>query len=207
MSDGQPERASRQRRRRLIRSIRLPHISGKASALGLVICFALTAVFVPMAVRLPLWVDFEFVVAAWWLIWAGVLARLLYLGRYVTDDHHFGEPRRWFGSFAEDWSISSVLQSVSRGFLGGFDGCLFALFLIFAFAALLWAAWFVVEIAAPLVAFLLYFLIRAMLAQVLNDNHGCRGRIAAAVGRGVLWATLYTAPLAGVVWLVHRLHG
>jgi hypothetical protein len=65
----------------------------------------------------------------------------------------------------------------------------------------------VVEVAVPLVAFLVYVLVRSMLARVLNDDQGCRGRLVSSVGRGLLWATVYTAPLAGVVWLIHRVHG
>jgi hypothetical protein len=61
--------------------------------------------------------------------------------------------------------------------------------------------------AAVMVAFVLYLLIRGMLAQVANARLRCRGRMVRSFAFGVLWATLYTAPLAGFVWFVHRLHG
>src|SRR5262249_10174101 len=82
----------------LARRLRLPRLSGKVSAAWLVCCFALTAVLIPMALRLPRWVEFEIVLAAWWAIWLAVLAGLLYTGRRVTDDHRLGEPRNWFSS-------------------------------------------------------------------------------------------------------------
>jgi hypothetical protein len=193
MNDVQPKPTGRRRRRELIEAIRLPHVSGKASAAWLLACFALTAALVPMAVRLPLWIDFEIVLAGWWVIWAAVLARLLYLGRAVSDDHRLGEPRRWSG--LGDWPFPEIPFDL--------EGCAWALVLV----ALVGAAWIVVEVAVPLVAFLLYCLVGGMLAQILNYDHRCQGRLGRALGRGVLWATVYTAPLAVVVWLVHRIHG
>jgi hypothetical protein len=72
--------------------------------------------------------------------------------------------------------------------------------LIVAFFAL----WFLIEIAIPLVLFILYCMARGMLAAVVNDRHRCRGRLGPALAWGFLWATVYTAPLAGVVWFVHH---
>jgi hypothetical protein len=65
---------------------------------------------------------------------------------------------------------------------------------------------FVVQ-AALLLAFVMYFLIRGMLAQVANSRPRCRQRLGRSLAFGILWATVYTAPLAGLTWLVHRLHG
>lgn len=200
------EDAGRQRRRKLIKAIRLPHVSGKASAGWLVACFALTAAFIPMAVRLPLWIDFEMVVAVWWVIWVGVLARLLYVGRPVSDDHKLGQPRFWLQSV---FGPSKSAASSTWGWWPMWDveGCAFVFVVIILLCALAFAARVVVEVAVPVVAFLLYLLVRGMLATVLNYDHGCRGRIVRSAARAVLWATLYTAPLAGIVWLIHRVHG
>jgi hypothetical protein len=170
------------------------------------VCFALTAALIPMAVRLPLWIDFEIILAVWWLIWVAVLTRLLYLGRIVRDDHRLGEPRQWFDEDSRP-SASGLASSWLWFTPFEIDGCVFALVVVAALVALVWAAWFVVEIAVPAVAFLLYFLMRAMLAQAINVEHGCRGKLGSALARSIVWATVYTAPLAGVVWLVHRLHG
>ena len=67
-------------------------------------------------------------------------------------------------------------------------------------------AWLLVEVAIPVVLFLLYFAVRGMLIQVIKDRHDCRGHLARAVTWGALWATVYTAPLAGAVWFVHFVH-
>jgi len=60
-------------------------------------------------------------------------------------------------------------------------------------------------VAIPLVLFLLYLVPRGMLSHVINDRHHCKGRLAKSLGWALLWATLYTAPLVGVVWYVHFL--
>ncbi len=205
MGEANSEIAGRERRRKLIKAIRIPLVSGKASAALLVVSIALTAALIPMAVRLPLWIDFELVLGAWWLIWTAVLARLLYTGRRISDDHRMAAPRRWFGS--DRPAASSVADWFSWPLVFDAEGCAWIAFVAVAFFFLLGAAWFVVEVAVPLVAFLLYLLMRSMLARVLNDDHDFRGRLVASVARGLLWATVYTAPLAGVVWLVHRVHG
>ena len=65
------------------------------------------------------------------------------------------------------------------------------------------AFWFLIEVAIPAVAFLLYFIVRGMLARVANDDHGCQGRLPRALTWGCVWAGLYMAPLAFLVWLGH----
>jgi hypothetical protein len=206
MNDVELDRPDRQRRRRLIKAIRLPHVSGKASAAWLVVCFALTAALIPMAVRLPLWVDFEIVLSVWWVIWAGVLARLLYVGRPVSDDHSPGQPRPWYRAAFEPAKAASDSPWWWFGMWDS-EGCAIVFILIFFVFALFFAAWLVIEVAIPAIAFLLYFTVRGMLATVLNYDHGCQGRVVRSAVRAVLWATLYTAPLAGFVWLIHRVHG
>src|SRR2546423_12073193 len=67
--------------------IRLPMVSGKASAAALLACLALTALLVPMTVHEPIWIDVEFVLMGWWFLWTGALAYLLYTGQRVSDDH------------------------------------------------------------------------------------------------------------------------
>jgi hypothetical protein len=207
MDDLQTEKAARKRRRKLIESIRIPHVSGKASAAGLVACFALTAVLIPMAVRLPLWVDFEIVLAAWWVVWAAALGWLFYHGQPVADDHRLGEPRWWFGSLFQRSGRRYDSDSLWWLGVGEPEGCALVIAVFVGIVVLAGAVWLVVEVAVPVVAFLLYFLVRGMLARALNTDHGCQGRVLSAVSRGLLWATVYTAPLAGLVWLIHRVHG
>lgn len=193
----------------LAERVRLPNLSGKASAAWLAFCFLLTAVLIPMALRLPRWVEFEFVLACWWAIWLVVLTWWLATGFRVSDDYRFRKARNWFGS-SED----------RRGMLGSdsgwwdwfpwvvpdIEGCGAILAVIAGLILLIGAIWFLFEVAIPVVLFLLYFAVRGMLAQVVNDRHHCRGHIARAFAWGILWATAYTAPLAGVVWFIHFIH-
>ena len=51
------------RRASLAKRVRLPRLSGKASAAWLFVCFGLTAALIPMVLRLPRWVEFEIVLA------------------------------------------------------------------------------------------------------------------------------------------------
>ena len=66
--------------------------------------------------------------------------------------------------------------------------------------------WVLIELVIPALAFVAYFLIRGMLAHVANDQHRCKDNWSRALAWSVLWATLYTAPLAVVVWLAHVVH-
>jgi hypothetical protein len=43
------------------------------------------------------------------------------------------------------------------------------------------------------------------LTRVGRDRHGCEGHIGKSLGWDVLWASLYTAPLAVIVWLARGL--
>ncbi len=180
---------------------RLPRLSGKASAAWLVCCFALTAALIPLPLGLPLWVRFEVVLALWWLIWLVALTAILHAGRQVTDDHQMHEPRSWFS--ADSWrSSDSWSDGFFWGCLWGSDGILVVLGLIL----LVGVVWLLVELAVPLLLFLLYFTARGMLANAVNDRHNCRGRLRRSLAWGSLWATAYTAPLALAVWLVHYAH-
>lgn len=191
----------------LANRVRLPRLSGKASAVWLVICFVLTAVLIPLVLRLPRWIEFEIVVGVWWVIWFAVLATILYRGQRVTDDHQFGQPRKWFSSDASGQPARSGDPNAAwwDGFFWGWfwdDAVLVVLGLI----VLLGLIWLLVEIAVPILLFMLYFLARGMLARVVNDRHRCKGNVPRALGWGFTWATAYTAPLAMAVWLIHFAH-
>jgi hypothetical protein len=189
--------------------VRLPRLSGKASAAWLVVCFGLTAVLIPMALRLPRWVAFEIVLAVWWAIWLAVLTRLLYTGQRVADDHQMREPRPWFA--ADKAKQQERKKDPDRAWWDGFFwGWLWgdsdAFLIVLGLFLLLGAIWFLFEIAILVLLFLLYFVARGMLARVVNDRHHCRGRLGRALGWGLVWATVYTAPVAAAVWFVHYVH-
>jgi hypothetical protein len=189
------------------RRLPLPRLSGKAIAVSLVVCFGLTAVLIPMVFRLPRWINFEIVLALWWSVWLFVLTWLLFTGRLVTDDHQLGKPRRWFQvdfpAILPSLDLFDILTSpFSYKLSDEMIGCALGVLLI----AIVAVIWILIELAIPLILFLLYFVTRGMLAQVVNDRHYCKGRLGRALSRGVLWATAYTAPLAAAVWYVHYVH-
>jgi hypothetical protein len=176
---------------------RPPRVSGKFVAAWLTVGFLLSAVLVPMALHLPIWVDAEIVLAIWWAVWFGVLSWILYTGRRVTDDHRWSSPRKWVSS--------EVPSAVSEGCVWlpfEAEGCL----ILLALVALVFAAWFLIEVAIPALMLLVYAVVRGMLAHVANDRHRCRGNLARSVVWAFFWATLYTAPYAAAVWLVHFIH-
>jgi hypothetical protein len=192
------------------RHVRLPRLSGKASAAWLVICFILTAVLIPMALSLPQWIEFEIVLAAWWLIWFAVLTRLLFTGQRVTDDYQMHNPRRWFGSSSGKKPEKKTSSGGSWwwwdwGPIDG-EGFLIVIGIIIALIVLFGVIWFLFEVGIPVILFLLYFVSRGMLARVINDRHHCRQRLRRSLAWGLLWATVYTAPLAAAVWAVHAVH-
>jgi hypothetical protein len=214
-----PSENPRSRKRALTRSVRLPMVSGKASALVLAACLLLTAgCIIPMAWGLPRWIDFEIVLAAWWVIWAAALARLLYGGHRISDDHVLAEPRNWFravfgGSGDKKKKSGGGSSGGSSGWslldgLGGaaeFEGCLVGIGVVLALFVAFVGFWLLIEIVIPGIAFFMYFIIRGMLARVANDDHGCAGNWLRATLWGAFWATVYVAPLALLVWLAHEM--
>ena len=194
--------------------IRSRRISGKGTAALLVLCLLIAAILVPFVLRLPVWIEFELVLAFWWVIWFVILTTLLYQGLRVSHDHAGHEPRSWltgkrlFGSKKYD----SVSQENSRPSpvldlfpdIGGVDGegCLFFIVILVLVAGV----WLLFELALPAIFFLLYAISRGMIAQVTNDRHRCRNQLGRSLIWGFTWATLYTAPLALAVWMVHLAH-
>jgi len=170
--------------------LQLPCVSGRWTVFWLLVCFILTGVLIPLILKLPKWIEFEIVVGIWWLLWAMILTKLLYTGEQVLDDHSLKKPNDWLG-------IGNAGDVSGCG--GDSEGCVVLLGLVVA----LILVWFLIEIAIPLVFFLLYFLIRAMLAHVINERPSCQGNLVYSLFRGLLWATLYTLPLAGSIWAIH----
>jgi hypothetical protein len=186
-------------------------LSGKAAAAWLVVCLLLTAVLIPMALRLPRWIKFEIVLGVWWVVWFGVLTTFLYRGLRVADDHALHQPRNWFSGWFSSGKGNSRKQSEPGGswwdgfFWGWFVGDELLL-LVIAAVVLIGGIWLAFEVAIPVLLFLLYFVARGMLAGVANDRHRCRGRLARSIAWGFTWATVYTAPLAAAVWFIHFVH-
>lgn len=183
-------------RQRLSQRLRLPEVSGKWTVLWLLMCLIVTGLFIPFVLKKPLWIELEIVVGIWWLIWGVVLTKLLYKGEQVADDHKHHKPRDWFG-MGQSGSSSPDLSGCANG--ADFEGCAVLIGLILA----LIAVWFLIEFALPILFFMLYFLIRGMLVHAVHEKPYCRGNLTWSAFRGFLWATIYTAPLAGTIWFVH----
>src|SRR5262249_23060679 len=139
-----------------------------------------------------------------------------YTGQRVTDDHAMQPPRSWFGARQDrppgrrrtDGGGGTWYDWLGGGWDAPLDaeGCAIALLIVVGLILLVGGLWLIIEIAIPLVWFLLYLMVRGMLAMVINDRHRCRGRLGRSVGWALVWASAYTAPLALAVWFIHHLH-
>src|SRR3954453_22699986 len=96
------------------RKVRLARLSGKATAGWLVVFLLLIGVLIPAVVKLPFWLDFEIVLAVWWLVWLAGLGRPLYTGQRVTGGHQLGEPRNWFSTGKEEPTKTDPLDSPKK---------------------------------------------------------------------------------------------
>jgi hypothetical protein len=203
MDDAEPAAHRAERRQRVVKAVRLPILSGKASVLAMIGCFLVPALLIPLVFRQPLWIDFEIVVACWWLIWVIALTLILYHGHKVSDDHAMKEPRSWgLKNWVSGWNLGDIgLFDFSPSVDG--EACAIGCLILAALPLLVLLIWVLWEVAIPLLAFVAYVLVRAQLAHVANDKHGCEGSLIKAPLWGILWATIYTAPLAGLIWFVH----
>jgi hypothetical protein len=218
--DAAEERARKRMGLKPLRTaLKLPMVSGRSSALVLVLCLVMTAaIVVPLARKMPPWIEAELVVAGWWIVWAVALSLLLHRGWRVSDDHEWSAPRNWLawgsksssqssGASAGDGCLSALdIPTFDLG-VGSAEGCGEAcagvILVVVAVVVLFFAAWFVIEVAIPAGALVAYLLIRGMLARVLNDKHGCENSWLRAGTWGAFWATVYIIPLALIVWLIH----
>jgi hypothetical protein len=183
-------------------------ISARTTAVIVGFCLLVSGVLLPVALRLPRWIEFEIVLAVWWALLAGLLAVLLLRGTRVREDHEFRvrwnlpelESEKPQPTETTNWW--HVVDLADPGCVG-FDGCGGMLVGIVLAAVAFAAAWFVVELVFPAIFFLLYWLVVKAIARVANDHHDCEGSPFRAIEWGMLWATAYTLPIGAVVWCVH----
>jgi hypothetical protein len=180
--------------------------SGKASAAILVLCFVLASVLIPVAAHLPHWIEFEIVFGVWWVIWSISLAVLLYRGSGLADDAA-APSLRWSGSEVSGQDIGCATRGLGHGCtaMDG-SGCGEAIAGLALLVVVIIGIWVMIEIVFPAIAFGLYLAIRGMLARVVNERPECKGNVLRSLAHGVLWATVYTAPLALIVWTFHAVH-
>lgn len=184
-------------------------VSGVWTATLLLGCMVVVSITVPGLLHRPRWIEAELVVAAWWAIWAVTLSVLLYRGWRLSDDHVLAPPRVPWDRSRKGSKSEALSDALSWGCdpigCGDLAGCGETAFVLTLVAAILGAVWLMVELAVPALFFLAYFLVRTSLARVANDHHDCERHLGRALGWGLVWASLYAAPLALVIFVAHRL--
>jgi hypothetical protein len=192
-----------------------PRVSGKVTALVVVVSLVAAAVLVPAAVRLPRWVEAEMVIGLWWLVMAVTLVVLLYRGFRMQDDLVYFMPWDRPASSARQRSAKptkkrSTGSGCDPGCDPGFDcsgadgeGIIGIVVVGLALVVAFGAAWLMVEIAMPLVFFLMYSLLMRAIRRAARDQRGCEGDLAKSLAWGMLWATIYVVPIAALTWGAH----
>jgi len=87
----------------------IPGLSMTRAVIVLVGCLVLSAVLFPTLLRLPRWIEFELVVAAWWVVWVVALTYLLYTGRGLIDDFRVEQLPRFGRRHAASPSTSTAM--------------------------------------------------------------------------------------------------
>ncbi len=189
----------------------VPMLSGRVTALSVLGAFVVAASVLPLALKLPAWVEVELVVSALFLLLWGTLAGLLYSGYRLREDHAIVLP--WGGSAATRPAAKNGGSSPGKGCDPGCsgcgdvpvdaEGCGVIVVIALALGAALALSWLVLELLVPIVFYAAYELLVRSIGRVANDRHGCEGSLARSLGWGGLWAGIYTVPLALVVFAVH----
>jgi hypothetical protein len=203
---GEPSRSEiRRARLRMIADAFSPTLSGRTTAMVTLATMALTAAGFPWLLNQPRWVEVELTLLAWWAGAALALWALLFRGYRIDDDHYFHAPNRIGADAVEGMSDST------GGCDFGFDGCevvttpLSALFAAaFLVLAAILVAWVVVELIIPIVFLAFYVTTLAAIRRASRDRHDCAGDPGRSLRWALTWATLYIAPIAVLVWLLHR---
>lgn len=179
-------------------------LSGKWMVAILFLSLGIASTLVPIAAHLPRWVEFEMVIGIWWVIWAIALTAILYSAVGVADD--MAVPSKLGGRLSAVGEAGGCLPDAGciGADLTGSCGEAIGGFVIIVL--LLAAAWLLIELVIPALAFLIYFAIRGMLARAVNDRQECCGKPLRSLGWGIVWATAYTAPVALVVLFVHKVY-
>ncbi|MEQ1821615.1 MAG: hypothetical protein ABL949_03820 [Fimbriimonadaceae bacterium] len=172
-------------------------VSRRFLALVVLLLLSVLIMVFSLAVKMPRWIEAEIILTAWWTIWIGILATLLYKGRQVEDDSEVTYGGKFSSSVAEasGCGLDAAVVGCGEGFAGGCAAILIALLAVLV-------AGLLVEFVLPALGFLLFISVGGMFARAVNDTHGCDGRLGKSLLWGCLWATLYIGPLLAIVpWL------
>ncbi len=191
------------------RAVLRPSYSGRTAALLLVLCLVFaSAIALPLMKALPLWLRMETVLGVWWLGWVTALTVLLYRGALVDDDVRFTPPRNWFRRGKKQTvagGLADGAADVGGSLVNVGEGCGQVVAVLVVLLLAVAAFWLLIELVLPLLLLAAFTPLRALLARVAHDDHGCEGKLGRALQYGAFWATVYVAPLAGAVWLGHVL--
>jgi hypothetical protein len=198
----------------------VPPVSGRLSALVLLLCLLLPLAVVPGLLNVPAWLAVDAVLGLWWLTLTGTFAVLLYRGARVADDGPRLSDARpeaggkgkaggkgsgtspSFDGCGDGCGVFEGLGSVSAEGCGGLGA---AVVVVVVIAGLVLVSWLLAEFVLPLLFTAAYFLVSRGLRRVANDTHECQGDLPRALGWSVAWATLYTLPFALIVVLAQGL--
>lgn len=173
-----------------------PSVSGKLTALLLIVCLAVAAVVLPLAAHLPRWIEFELVLGVWWVVWWIVLGWILFHRMEVDDDAEMpqtGWLRDRFGGQGLD-GCTDVAGCADL------DGCGSAIAGVIAVLVLVIGVLFLIELVIPALAFGMYLLVRAMLRQATRWHERCEGHPGLSMFWAAVWTTVYLAPIGLAVW-------
>jgi hypothetical protein len=179
--------------RRVLRTV-VPSLSGRATVLVVISCFALSATLLSAALKLPRFVETEAVLASWWLTLSVTLTVLLYRGFRMGDDYRFVVRKPSFVKAIKGTDSPSLRKLADLGVQGALDleGCALLIVSIGTAILALSASWLLTELLFPLLFLVVYRLLHGALARVANDVHACAGDALRSVRWGVCWAAAYS---------------
>ncbi|MBK7579263.1 MAG: B-box zinc finger protein [Myxococcales bacterium] len=175
---------------------RIVPLSGRATALVMTAALVLSAVVLPLGLKLPHWIEAELVVGVWWLAVASLLTGLLYTGRRLAEDHRLALGVRGSHDGGDKAAKGAKSPLGDLAGCGSAAGCGEVIAVVAVLAVAAAAAWLVVEIVLPVAVFAVYFFLVKAVGRVARDQHDCEGRLGRAMLWGAAWASVYAVPIA-----------
>ncbi len=207
----------RQRRAALARRVvqaASPKLSGCATALVVLLALLGASLTFPMALNAPRWLEIEAILAAFWCILFLTISLLLFRGFRLHDDLYFYAPsfklerRRGLRDSRLDGCDFGDPGCVDAGSCDEGMGLLITMLAVVGIVVLATLlSWLVVEAILPLAFLTFYMVLMAALKRAARDRHDCRNHLPRALGWGLAWASAYVAPLAVLVYVLHRIMG
>ncbi|MCC6897747.1 MAG: hypothetical protein IT377_02170 [Polyangiaceae bacterium] len=208
-SDALLHRAAHPYRTRIARvARRIVPLSGRSTALVMTAALVVSAVVLPLGLRLPHWIEAELVLGVWWLGIGTLLTTLLFTGRRLAADHRFELHAPSLGGNAgKPGAKSGWSDHGGCGNAGCVDagGCGEAALIVVVLAVAALAAWLVVEIVLPVVVFVVYYFAIKAIGRVARDRHDCEKNLGRSLGWGFFWASVYLVPVAALIAVIGTL--